>query len=248
MTRFAPVYRALGMIVMLFGLTMLAPLILSYAVDDGAQAAYDEAFGLTMLSGAFLWYRYRRCKRELNIRDGFLMVVLVWTVLLSPVSRQLTLLALFIDLVAHGVQVVALLDLIATLFPLAEAPYLEAFTSEQLAALARMASRGHGYGFGVSLLFTGCFLLIAGYLIRKSGYLPRPIGVLYQLAGAAYVANTFALLLAPTWSARIALAAAPFVLTGEVGLATWLLVKGIDPERWNRRQPIGQGLAARFAG
>lgn len=81
MTRFAPVYRALGMIIMLFGLTMLAPLILSYVVDDGAQAVYDESFALTMLSGAFLWYRYRRCKRELSIRDGFLMVVLVWTVL-----------------------------------------------------------------------------------------------------------------------------------------------------------------------
>ena len=81
MTRFAPVYRALGMVIMLFGLTMLAPLILSYVVDDGAQTAYDEAFGLTMLSGLFLWYRYRRCKRELAIRDGFLMVVLVWTVL-----------------------------------------------------------------------------------------------------------------------------------------------------------------------
>lgn len=81
MTRFAPVYRALGMIIMLFGLTMLAPLILSYAVNDGAQTSYDEAFALTMLSGFYLWYRYRRCKRELNIRDGFLMVVLVWTVL-----------------------------------------------------------------------------------------------------------------------------------------------------------------------
>lgn len=81
MTRFAPVYRAMGMITMLFGLTMLAPLILSYVTNDGAQAAYDEAFALTMLCGAFLWYRYRRCKRELNIRDGFLMVVLVWTVL-----------------------------------------------------------------------------------------------------------------------------------------------------------------------
>ena len=81
MTRFAPVYRALGMVIMLFGLTMLAPLILSYVVNDGAQTAYDEAFGLTMLSGLFLWYRYRRCKRELTIRDGFLMVVLVWTVL-----------------------------------------------------------------------------------------------------------------------------------------------------------------------
>ena len=81
MTRFAPVYRALGMIIMLFALTMLAPLILSYVTNDGAQSAYDEAFLLTLLSGTFLWYRYRNCKRELNIRDGFLMVVLVWTVL-----------------------------------------------------------------------------------------------------------------------------------------------------------------------
>ena len=81
MTRFAPVYRALGMIIMLFGLTMLAPLILSYVTEDGAQTAYDEAFALTMLCGAFLWYRYHNCKRDLAIRDGFLMVVLVWTVL-----------------------------------------------------------------------------------------------------------------------------------------------------------------------
>jgi trk system potassium uptake protein TrkH len=80
-TRFAPVYRALGMIIMLFGLTMLAPLILSYVTNDGAQSAYDEAFALTMLSGALLWYRYRKCKRDLTIRDGFLMVVLVWSVL-----------------------------------------------------------------------------------------------------------------------------------------------------------------------
>ena len=81
MTRFAPVYRALGMIIMLFGLTMLAPLILSWVLDDGAQTAYDEAFLLTMLCGGLLWYRFRNCKRELAIRDGFLMVVLVWTVL-----------------------------------------------------------------------------------------------------------------------------------------------------------------------
>ena len=81
MSRFAPVYRALGMITMLFGLTMLLPLVVSYLAADGALAAYDEAFALTMLSGAFLWFRYRRCQRELGIRDGFLMVVLVWTVL-----------------------------------------------------------------------------------------------------------------------------------------------------------------------
>jgi trk system potassium uptake protein len=81
MNRFSPVFRALGMIIMLFGLTMLAPLILSYAVDDGAQAVYDEVFLLTLLCGLWLFYRFRHTQRELNVRDGFLMVVLVWTVL-----------------------------------------------------------------------------------------------------------------------------------------------------------------------
>lgn len=81
MNRYAPVLRALGMIIMLFALTLLPPLILSYVVDDGAQAAYDEVFALTLLCGLYLWYRYRNVRRELNVRDGFLMVVLVWTVL-----------------------------------------------------------------------------------------------------------------------------------------------------------------------
>lgn len=81
MSRFAPVYRALGMVIMLFAMTMLLPLTVSYLTDDGAQSAYDEVFALTLLCGAWLWYRHRHCKRELNVRDGFLMVVLVWTVL-----------------------------------------------------------------------------------------------------------------------------------------------------------------------
>ncbi len=81
MTRFAPVYRALGMILMLFGLAILAPLIVSHVTNDGAEQAYTEVFLLTVLCGTFLWYRYRRLQRDLNVRDGFLLVVLVWTVL-----------------------------------------------------------------------------------------------------------------------------------------------------------------------
>lgn len=165
-----------------------------------------------------------------------IVLLLVWAVLLSPVSRQLTGLALFFDIVAHTVQVVALMDLVAALFPLAGATYLEAFTPEQLAALARMSARAHGHGFGISLLFSGCFFLVAGYLIRKSGYLPRLIGVLYQAAGVGYIANTFVLIVAPAWSGRIMIAVAPVILVGEISLALWLLVKGIDQERWNRRQ------------
>lgn len=81
MTRFAPVYRALGVILILFSLTILAPLIFSHVINDGAQTAFDEVFMLTLLCGIFAWYRNRNQKRELNVRDGFLLVVLVWTVL-----------------------------------------------------------------------------------------------------------------------------------------------------------------------
>jgi hypothetical protein len=164
------------------------------------------------------------------------VLLLVWAVLLSPVSRQLTLLAIFFDMVAHTVQVVALMELVAALFPFGGATYLEAFTPEQLAALARMSARAHGHGFGISLLFSGCFFLVAGYLIRKSGYLPRLIGALYQGAGVGYIANTFTLIVAPAWSGRIVMVVAPVILVGEISLAIWLLVKGIDMERWNRRQ------------
>jgi trk system potassium uptake protein TrkH len=81
MTRFSPIYRALGMILMLFGLTMLAPLVLAHVVEDGTRTVFAQVMLLTLFSGTFLWYRYRNQKRDLNVRDGFLLVVLVWTVL-----------------------------------------------------------------------------------------------------------------------------------------------------------------------
>lgn len=66
---------------MLFGLTILAPLLISHAANDGAQQVFNAVFLLTILCGAFLRYRYRQLLRDLNVRDGFLLVVLVWTVL-----------------------------------------------------------------------------------------------------------------------------------------------------------------------
>lgn len=81
MQRYLPVFRVLGMILLVFGLTMLLPLIVSWVSDDGAQTAYDEAIAITVLSGLLLFGATRRCKRDLSVRDGFLMVVLVWTVL-----------------------------------------------------------------------------------------------------------------------------------------------------------------------
>jgi trk system potassium uptake protein TrkH len=89
MQRYYPVIRVLSLVILMFGLTMLFPLLLSWVMHDGAESAFDEAFLLTVGTGIGLWYVTRHEKRDLTIRDGFLMVALVWTVL--PVYAALPL-------------------------------------------------------------------------------------------------------------------------------------------------------------
>ncbi|MDO9188811.1 MAG: potassium transporter TrkG, partial [Sulfurimicrobium sp.] len=79
MSRLFPIAHVLGMVTMLFSLTMLAPLALSWWLQDGALTAYDEAIVTTFLAGLMTWWTTRHAKRELKIRDGFLLVVLIWS-------------------------------------------------------------------------------------------------------------------------------------------------------------------------
>lgn len=81
MKPYYPVVRVFGVLLVGFSLALLVPLLLSYYLKDGADSAYDEAFLLTFVTGASLWWSARNSTGELKVRDGFLMVVLVWTVL-----------------------------------------------------------------------------------------------------------------------------------------------------------------------
>ncbi|MCB1965375.1 potassium transporter TrkG [Accumulibacter sp.] len=81
MHRLYPVIRVLSLVILMFGLTMLLPLAVSWTQHDGAEGAFDEAILLTISTGLGLWYATRKEQRDLTIRDGFLMVALVWTLL-----------------------------------------------------------------------------------------------------------------------------------------------------------------------
>ncbi|MEM0955578.1 MAG: TrkH family potassium uptake protein [Pseudomonadota bacterium] len=73
--------RILGILLMLFSLTLLAPLALALAFQDGATAGFLSALGITFLSGLVLWLPTRNARQELRTRDGFLITTLFWTVL-----------------------------------------------------------------------------------------------------------------------------------------------------------------------
>jgi len=96
LARYAALAQTFGLILMLFGLSILFPLAISHLLDDGAQVAYDEALVLTFGCGAGLWLVSRGREAELQIREGFLLVALVWTVL--PAFATLPLLLYIPDL------------------------------------------------------------------------------------------------------------------------------------------------------
>ena len=91
-----PVLNVLGYVVLMFATTFLVPLAFATIGDDGAQRSFDIALLITAASGATLVLITRRFRRELQVRDGFLLVTLVWTVL--PALATLPLLLQLPDL------------------------------------------------------------------------------------------------------------------------------------------------------
>jgi hypothetical protein len=164
-----------------------------------------------------------------------IILAMVYFFLLRPVSREINLLAAFFRLTAITVQAVSLVYLLTALYPLTNAAFAKAFTPDELNAFAGVAIRSHSYGYGAALLFTGCTFLFHGYLIFKSGYLPRVLGVMIQIAGIGYITNTFAMILFPAVSNIVFLVIILPVFMGELSLSLWLLIKGVNLEKWYER-------------
>ncbi|MDO8958885.1 MAG: potassium transporter TrkG [Rhodocyclaceae bacterium] len=81
MHRFYPLLRVFGALLIGFSFCLAVPMGLSWFVDDGAHGAFDTAVIAALLCGLALFLGLYRENREMKVRDGFLLVVLVWTVL-----------------------------------------------------------------------------------------------------------------------------------------------------------------------
>lgn len=171
-------------------------------------------------------------------------VPLLWIeyLLLRPVSKNLVLLALFLNLVSLAVEAISKLFLFLVMPILQKADYLKAFDLQQLQVLANIALKSHDISFNIALLFFGFTCLVNGYLIFKSAYLPKFIGLLMQLAGLCYLIGCFAALFAPAFADLIIPAILIPPLIGESSYCLWLLVRGVNIEKWKERVSAGQGI------
>jgi hypothetical protein len=150
--------------------------------------------------------------------------------LFKVVNRRLALLDACFILVATAIEAAGLLNQFTPLVLLGDGPYASALSPSQLQALASVPG-----DYTIHTVFFGLDILIFAYLVLRSAFLPRTIGVLLAVDGLAYLCYSFTDILAPGAAAHLV----PWIqlpaLVGEGALCLWLLVIGLDVDRWNQQ-------------
>jgi hypothetical protein len=156
--------------------------------------------------------------------------------LLRPVSKSVSLLSAIFGLVGCTIKTMSRLFYYTPLLVIGGSSYLNVFNGGQLNALSLLFLRVNDYGAAIALLFFGFGTLLKGYLVIRSTFLPRFLGVLSLLAGVGWLA-----FLSPPLGLRLFPFIAGVGLVGSLVTIGWLLVVGVDEQRWREKASVAAG-------
>jgi hypothetical protein len=91
------------------------------------------------------------------------------------------------------------------------------------------------FGNLVASIFFGLWLLPLGFLVFRSGFLPRPLGVLLMIGSLGYLVLFVQAFHFP--GSERGLWSSPLLIVthlSELALMLWLLIRGVNVERWER--------------
>jgi Domain of unknown function (DUF4386) len=220
--------RIAGAVYLLFFLTAVLGAVVAPSTGPGAPSG-DAAVAANGIVGHEALY-------ELGVALGLISTVFyvglagLFYQMFRPVSRNLSLLVVLFSLVGSVITAVGSLLQLAPLDILSGGSYLSVFSHQQLHSLSLLflnlsLDAGH-----VALVFFGVFQLFLGYLIYKSTFLPRLIGVLIAVAGVGWL--TF---LSPPLANYLLTILEAVGFAAEASLMLWLLVMGVNVQRWNEK-------------
>ena len=154
--------------------------------------------------------------------------------LFRPVNRSVSMAAAFFSVVGCAIQTLGGIFQLAPLVILKDAPLASSVGVEQLQRAALLSFTLYAQTYTMGLAFFACFDLLLGYLILRSTFLPRALGALLIAAGVGWL-----FVLWPPLATALASVILPLGGLAEVALMLWLLVKGVDAERWQEmgREP-----------
>jgi hypothetical protein len=169
-------------------------------------------------------------------------VAAIFYVLFKPVNRTLSLIACAFRLVLVAIIGVSLLGRYLPLLILKD-PASVAFETEQRQAMGLLSIKMFERGFDVALVFFGFHCLAIGWLIYRSRFLPRFLGVLLLIAGLGYLFGTFGRLVVPALALPFDVQVLSYV--AEMVLCLWLIVIGVNAERWKARARVAESNLAK---
>jgi hypothetical protein len=218
-----------------FAITIV-PAMLFVQDDLAATAQNIQAHELLYRSGL---------AAHLVVTTTNVFLAVIFYELFKVVNPRLALLDAFFILVATAIEAAGLLNQFAPLVLLGNGPYGSALSPSQLQALASLPGDLASSDYTIHTVFFGLDILVFAYLVLRSAFLPRIIGVLLVIDGLAYLCYSFTDILAPDAAARLV----PWIqlpaLVGEGSLCLWLLVVGINLDRWKEQTRAAIQLQAR---
>lgn len=79
--QFQLIIKILGLLLLIYSSTLLPPILVALIYQDGALFGFSASLLLTLIIGFLLWFPNRKYQHDLTIRDGFLVVIMFWSVL-----------------------------------------------------------------------------------------------------------------------------------------------------------------------
>jgi hypothetical protein len=162
-------------------------------------------------------------------------MALLFFELFKVVNRRLALLDVFFSLVATSVEAASILNQFTPVVLLGSSRYTSALPPAQLHALAYLPGDLAAINYSIYTVFYGLDFVVVAYLVFKSTFLPRAIGVLLAIDALTYVVNGFTTMLAPGVAAHLGAWVGIPTIVAEGSFCLWLLVAGVNVERWKER-------------
>jgi hypothetical protein len=159
--------------------------------------------------------------------------------LLKPVSKTWSLIGAVLGVVGCGIKALSRVFYIAPALVLGGSHYLNTFSAEQLSSIALLFYNVNEMGAAIAVVFFGFSTLITGWLIIRSTYLPRILGWIALVGGIGWLSFLW-----PPLGYRLNLYIAAVGLLGSLATIVWLIVFGVNEERFAEQARAAEGKQA----
>lgn len=214
---------------------------------EGGSAAFGQVavMGQLVVSGAAAATATNILSHQSLIWLGFALAILgvifhlAWAFLmyelLKIVNKSVALFSVFVVLACCAMQAVTTLFYLAPLMILQGGAGLSGFAPAESQALAYAFVKLSNSAFDIDLVLFGLWCVLTGYLIVRSTFLPRIFGILLIIDGLGWM-----LYLHPPLAIGMFTTIASASALAEIPLPLWLIIFGLNEERWNAQKNATQ--------